>query len=899
MKTLSNLPCASFLPISLLEGPFQRCGCSPSSISHDPSFDGQKDQYQLKSQVKSLLLRDIVSLTPLCPRCQSFDIQTFTEGSYKYRGYLFSDVIDAALQSQSCSFCSLLLEHMLLANEFVKNDILSDYVRLAVQKRAGDSIFKRLPRTFSQLNRRYIEAWMRGPLWVHFWVSRSAGESLDAMRITKLHACVSTSAFGGLEILGAEFLNCSFFPRPTRTINFNVAADVGSPANISQDITGHVISQTYSWSWDYLGSIKSWHAKCLKDHPECRKTLSGCQDIDPENAPLPRRCIEVQWVSNTNLPGPGSPKFILRETEGQTGKYIALSHRWLDGITELSNTLKANYKCRTGQCDQHPPDDCNIGTAAPYTDLFAHACTLSFHLGVKYIWIDSVCIIQDDEADWKREAMKMADYYQFAWLTIAAADVDGNALFGRTIEVNDIPRVARLPYRDKSGEQKGHFYLQCAGLTTLAEEYDKNVSNSFLLRRGWVYQEWMLSRRLLAFSRSSSGVFIHCQSSAPEVPNGDRVLKRFSPQTDEPAVLVQKAFKHDLELSFDTFDEVISSWITVVEGYAGLEISFIEQDRLVALAGIAREFGAALEPMLRERRQQQTAASRQVSTITDEVFGQPYSYEYACGYWTGPVSPLLWEQSQQGLRVRVAGIPTWSWASMGEYMVDDQGNKIVNNKGFELKQGMRVQWDDENSNTTDLCSVAQKVVFVPVDPKTWNPLFERILPQDPGANPDIKHSNDSRFAILPIRGFLMPVQISRHFTNEGDTDTAALLTDHNLDFGRDMWRGVAAEADPGVITGWASIEHPDFQEDEVFEGGGTETIYALFMTQISNIMHRGGFGFANWSNMHTAFQVLYLRARTDVGGRDNCYERLGVGRLFGNKVEEVLRRLEKSTVHLV
>src|SRR5438034_1924444 len=52
---------------------------------------------------------------------------------------------------------------------------------------------------------------------------------------------------------------------------------------------------------------------------------------------------------------------------------------------------------------------------------FQDAVLLTRALGVRYLWIDSLCIIQDDEKDWKRENPKMGEVYQYATITIAAA----------------------------------------------------------------------------------------------------------------------------------------------------------------------------------------------------------------------------------------------------------------------------------------------------------------------------------------------------------------------------------------------------------------------------------------------------------------------------------------------
>lgn len=51
---------------------------------------------------------------------------------------------------------------------------------------------------------------------------------------------------------------------------------------------------------------------------------------------------------------------------------------------------------------------------------FRDAIQVTKGLGIRYLWIDSLCIIQDDDVDWKEESSKMASIYQNSFLTICA-----------------------------------------------------------------------------------------------------------------------------------------------------------------------------------------------------------------------------------------------------------------------------------------------------------------------------------------------------------------------------------------------------------------------------------------------------------------------------------------------
>lgn len=132
--------------------------------------------------------------------------------------------------------------------------------------------------------------------------------------------------------------------------------------------------------------------------------------------------------------------------------------------------------------------------------LFVQTCILAHSLGIKYVWIDSICIRQGDEDEWNREAPQMARYYQNAWITVVAAN---NAMANGLLNMRrrePVPRMTRLPYMNRNGEQKGYFYIQSARPDVLQKEFSVGVEKSELLQRGWVFQEWRLSRRIIAFS---------------------------------------------------------------------------------------------------------------------------------------------------------------------------------------------------------------------------------------------------------------------------------------------------------------------------------------------------------------------------------------------------------------
>jgi hypothetical protein len=229
------------------------------------------------------------------------------------------------------------------------------------------------------------------------------------------------------------------------------------------------------------------------NHPACNKTLSGTEPCAIYNAPLPSRCIETLKITLED--GETSWRHVLRDTASQLGQYITLSHRW-DVATEGSKTTLDNLAARLDSSSSSCRD---TGTQSidGMPRLFVDACSLAYDLGIKYVWIDSICIVQpatnhasdvpssEDLEDWNREAPMMGRYYQNAWITIAATSAAvENGLFNMR-RAGPTPRITRLPYRDKTGEHKGYFYVQGTEPEVLQSEFGTDIEMSELWQRGW------------------------------------------------------------------------------------------------------------------------------------------------------------------------------------------------------------------------------------------------------------------------------------------------------------------------------------------------------------------------------------------------------------------------------
>ncbi|KAF8909055.1 heterokaryon incompatibility protein-domain-containing protein [Gymnopilus junonius] len=169
--------------------------------------------------------------------------------------------------------------------------------------------------------------------------------------------------------------------------------------SLSSIFRGHPIHKDSS---DQTASniVKQWVQHCTQHH-----TLCG----PPEglNAPLPSRVIDVGT-------SPGEAKLI--ETHGtMKGYYTSLSYSW--GIPphsyKLTRSNLSTYKSAIKFSDEIPRT-------------IVDAIDLTRLLGIRYIWVDALCIMQDSDTDWGNESAKMLNYYGNAYLTISAAASDSS-----------------------------------------------------------------------------------------------------------------------------------------------------------------------------------------------------------------------------------------------------------------------------------------------------------------------------------------------------------------------------------------------------------------------------------------------------------------------------------------
>lgn len=290
-----------------------------------------------------------------------------------------------------------------------------------------------------------------------------------------------------------------------------------------------------------LDLARQWLAACENKH-SCRK--------QPSNGFIPDRLLEITDDS-----------IKLRVKLQKAEPYVALSHCW--GSTKPIVLSAENL------------DSFQEGLS--WTDLpqtFEEAARVTQNLGYRFIWIDTLCIIQDSEEDWEEQSILMASIYGNAALVLAASAAksteDG---FLRT--KHDSRAEARLKLARNEHHRSIDRYF-CIRL----EEISSFSSRGPLDERAWAYQEEAVSRRYLAYAES--GMEWSCtQNRYSEI--GHYLPMR---EMGKPANLI------NLFNSCPDTDTLRAYWSTeLVPSYKSRKLT-VQSDILLALSAIAKEFHA-------------------------------------------------------------------------------------------------------------------------------------------------------------------------------------------------------------------------------------------------------------------------------------------------------------------
>ncbi|CAG7557782.1 unnamed protein product [Fusarium equiseti] len=360
-----------------------------------------------------------------------------------------------------------------------------------------------------------------------------------------------------------------------------------------------------------------WIKSCSRSHPKCKAfqhQMTGWR---------PTRLIYV---------GPEfeQPKLIISSDKSRPVPYVALSYCW--GFSNSATLSRENISDFQKDIPlQHLP--ATIQSAIATTK----------DLGYQYLWVDSLCIIQNSESDWAHESSRMGDIYGMADITLAAAGGSRvqDPMFYRRDPRAIRPCVANImpDYRYTKLSYPWALYPHQA-----ERMLDSTINESPLSRRAWALQELLLSPRTLIFG-SKQMVWSCATTEASEgFPLG--LDPKFSTPLSEDSSLSQ--LRQRLMRISNVGEPPSRFWNDFISRYTRSRLS-VGSDTLVALQGLVGRI-----MMMADKRRQSNP---------DEP-----GPNYVAGLWQDRhfLQSLLWRPKVGSTRIRPEAYraPSWSWASI-------------------------------------------------------------------------------------------------------------------------------------------------------------------------------------------------------------------------------------------
>ena len=239
---------------------------------------------------------------------------------------------------------------------------------------------------------------------------------------------------------------------------------------------------------DLAALPNAWLKECNDKHANPSDASSTC--VARQCIEWPKRLVSLEDVNQPKIIDTATAKLMPAST-----RYIAFSHKWgkmpKDAVT-TGNNLAARM-------DGIPLNQMPLS--------FKHAFAMTRALDCNYIWIDSLCIMQadgEDKGDFDEQADKMETTFSNAYCVLAACSAEGAT-------------KGFLKWPKSKYVRLGDLYV-----SSTTDNFDRDVLNSPLSKRGWVLQERALARRTIFFTDTQ--MYWECGNSI-RCATGGRLIK--------------------------------------------------------------------------------------------------------------------------------------------------------------------------------------------------------------------------------------------------------------------------------------------------------------------------------------------------------------------------------------
>ncbi|KAL8299223.1 hypothetical protein RB593_009210 [Gaeumannomyces tritici] len=419
----------------------------------------------------------------------------------------------------------------------------------------------------------------------------------------------------------------------------------------------------------YFELLRNWLRLCDERHPSLG---FGCPGGSRSPDSLPTRVIDV----GDDRCGEQPTRLVrLMGTQNldPRSRYVALSHCWggpTDAERRRNCTFKNNIEERCKGIDYD-----KLGKT------FQDAVTVTRKLGQRYLWIDSLCIVQDDDNDWACESKRMETIFSSAHCVIAATAAGGTSagflrpLTTRTGRVVVFPTTPGPP-----------LYL-CENVNN----FGRDVEGAALSHRGWVLQERALARRTIHFSAGQTyfecGGGIYCESMA--LLRNQKASVFGDPQF--PKLAMEWA---------DASNERHRVFQVVFKTYSQLELTR-PTDRPIAIAGVQKRLAKEMDTL-----------------VASGIFTKSEYLHRSLLWRRAGDLPLQWIHNMS------PPVPTWSWmAYMGaiDYL-ETASAQIDWNSDISLS--LKTDTSSSSKTDTDTAELTAPVIaFKAETPPSLRPLI--------------------------------------------------------------------------------------------------------------------------------------------------------------------------------
>ena len=431
--------------------------------------------------------------------------------------------------------------------------------------------------------------------------------------------------------------------RPGRWVFKGVDSPAHGSEEIGEDADGRlldidVVQPTSATTFDphAFAELRKWVDECTQTHALCKVATSGQNSLFGYQQSI--RLVDIGLGDDSSI----------RLVEGfkvNEVRYNTLSYQWTADTpkTSLRKHNKAAY--------------CNAIPTENWPKVYKDVVVVCRALGVRYVWIDSLCIIQDDLEDWKVQSSMMQDIYSHGHVNLAnlLGKYAGGLEVRRGPTGSTSPCILSRTLPDGSQEHWGCIEK---------ESWREQIQDAPLYTRGWCYQERFLSARTVQFGQQ---LYWECR-------------ERFATEVVPDSKAFYDMNHPDLITSFGKDGENVGSlspheiWDTVVKIYTTTQLTQ-QSDKLVALRGVFNRFWERFEAEAQAKQpesNQQASIDWCIAGLWKRDLIRHLLWRRETYHLDSIPNPESWPSDDEQFHARAAEVlqlyPSWSWAACPSYL---------------------------------------------------------------------------------------------------------------------------------------------------------------------------------------------------------------------------------------